>query len=78
MTDTKKSLLFKKYENVSLLVLNDWGEWREFGEEIKGYAEDENYVYYREFIEPCKGIAFAGKNKKSLFDNLAGLFSLNK
>lgn len=62
---------FKKYENVSLLVLNKEEGWEEAETEV--YGEDKNYIYYKAFIEPCKGIAFVGKNKKGLFNNLIGM-----
>jgi len=70
-----KKEIFEDYENASLFVLNEWGEWQEAEEGAEVYKEDKNYVYYRNFIEPCKGIAFAGKNKKSFFNALINVFS---
>ena len=68
---------FEKYENVSLLVLNKEEGWQEAETEV--YEDDKNYIYYKAFIEPCKGIAFVGKNKKgafsSFFSSLIEIFS---
>ena len=66
--------VLENYENISLFVFNN-GEWQETETEIEVYEEDENYFYYRTFLKPCRGVAIAGKNKKTFFGSFVEALS---
>jgi len=64
----------EEYLNVSLFVFEDnWEKWDETSFEV--YDEDEEYVYYRVFLNPTKSIALAGKEESGFFKSLIDVFS---